>query len=73
VQDTQEQSGLTLEERRINVRGAFRATMRAPAGHVALVDDVLTTGNTAAAAAQELHRAGVQKIELWAIARVTLD
>lgn len=70
---TQEQSGLALEQRRQNVRDAFRATMRRPIEHVALVDDVLTTGNTAAAAAQALHCTGARRIELWAIARVALD
>ena len=67
---TKEQSGLSVQERRRNVRGAFRAVLRQPIEHVALVDDVLTTGNTATAAAEALHAAGVSKIELWAIARV---
>jgi ComF family protein len=67
---TKEQSGLSVQERRRNVRGAFRAVLRQPIEHVALVDDVLTTGNTATAAAEALHAAGVSKIELWTIARV---
>jgi ComF family protein len=66
---TREQSALSLVERRHNVRGAFLA--RAPcARHVALIDDVLTTGNTAAEAAHALAAAGVEKCELWAAARV---
>jgi predicted amidophosphoribosyltransferase len=36
---------------------------------VALVDDVLTTGVTAAAASQALLRAGVASVQLWALAR----
>jgi predicted amidophosphoribosyltransferase len=40
---------------------------------VALLDDVLTTGSTALAAAQALLEAGVSEVELWAAARVRLD
>lgn len=69
VNATREQSGLSLVERRVNVRGAF-AVVRAPrAAHVALVDDVFTTGSTAAEAARVLKAAGVQRVDLWAVAR----
>jgi ComF family protein len=67
---TQEQSGLPLPERRRNVRGAFRVVRLPEVQHVALVDDVLTTGNTAAEAAGALAGAGIERVELWAIARV---
>jgi ComF family protein len=67
---TQEQSGLPLEERRRNVRGAFRVVRAPDVQHVALVDDVLTTGNTAAEAAGTLAAAGIENVELWAVACV---
>jgi len=69
---TREQSGLSLEERRKNVRGAFEVVRAVPQGRIALVDDVVTTGSTAMAAAHALSAAGAREIELWAVARVLL-
>jgi predicted amidophosphoribosyltransferase len=37
--------------------------------HVALLDDVLTTGHTALAAAHALHAAGCERVEVWCCAR----
>jgi predicted amidophosphoribosyltransferase len=37
--------------------------------HVALVDDVMTTGATLRAVATALRRAGVGRIEVWVLAR----
>lgn len=70
---TLEQSGLTLAQRRRNVRGAFSVRRVPDVQRIALIDDVLTTGSTALAAARALRDAGVPEVELWAIARVTLD
>jgi ComF family protein len=67
---TREQSGLSLEARRKNVRGAFEVVQPLPAGRIALLDDVVTTGSTATAAIDALRAAGAREIELWAIARV---
>jgi len=72
VAATREQSGLSLRERKINVRGAFALRRQPHAAHVALVDDVLTTGSTASEAARVLKSAGVGRVEVWAVARVTL-
>jgi ComF family protein len=68
--ETGEQSGLSLQSRRKNVRGAFEVVRPLPPGRVALLDDVVTTGSTAMAAVDALRAAGVGEIELWAIARV---
>ncbi|HEX8779248.1 MAG TPA: phosphoribosyltransferase family protein, partial [Rhodanobacter sp.] len=56
--------------RRRNVRGAFvvRAGVVLPA-HVAIVDDVMTTGATLAECARVLKRAGVARVDVWALAR----
>ena len=61
------QRGLARDERRRNVRGAFRA--RETHGRVVLVDDVYTTGATVAAAASALRRAGAARVDVVTFAR----
>ena len=62
------QRGLTGQARRRNVAGAFAARARAPT-RVVLVDDVYTTGATAAAAASALRAAGARHVEVVTFAR----
>jgi predicted amidophosphoribosyltransferase len=61
------QRGATATERR-SVRGAFHAVATAPR-RVALVDDVYTTGATAAAASTTLRVAGARRVEVLTFAR----
>ena len=74
VRDTPSQTSLSVDERHRNVRGAFavsgaRALRRLlAAGHVAIVDDVITTGSTVAELERVLLAAGVRKVEVWAVA-----
>jgi predicted amidophosphoribosyltransferase len=62
------QQGLSLAERRRNVRGVFRATGRVPSA-VCLVDDVYTSGSTVAAAASALRAAGARRVVVVTFAR----
>lgn len=68
---TRAQSTLDAVARRRNVRGAFgiRHGVALP-DHVALFDDVLTTGATLGECARVLRRAGVARVDVWALARV---
>lgn len=61
------QRGLSLPERRRNVRGAFSAA-RAH-GRLVLVDDVYTSGATADAAAVALRAAGAEAVAVVTFAR----
>ncbi len=61
------QRGSSAVERR-TVRGAFRARATAPR-KVAVIDDVYTTGATAAAAASALRAAGARRVDAVAFAR----
>lgn len=67
--NTPSQQGLGLAERQRNLQGAFMVRKPPPYRHIALVDDVLTTGSTTDAIGQLLSRHGVEHIQLWAIAR----
>jgi ComF family protein len=75
--DTAHQIGMTRSEREHNLRDAFwiAATQRwrLAGHHVALVDDVLTTGATAHAAALALVRAGASRVDVWVVSRTLLD
>jgi ComF family protein len=66
---TAPQAGLTNSKRRLNVSGAFVAKTRLDGLHVLLVDDVLTTGASAAACARALKRAGARRVTVLALAR----
>lgn len=73
--DTAHQIGMTRREREHNLRDAFWVARSVSSLHgqrVALVDDVLTTGATAHAAALALRRAGAAGVEVWVVARTPL-
>jgi ComF family protein len=63
------QAALPWRERRRNVRGAFATSRAFDGARLALVDDVMTTGETASAAAAVLRRAGATHVEAWVVAR----
>ncbi|WP_233440335.1 ComF family protein [Modicisalibacter coralii] len=71
VKATPTQRGLDRRARQRNLRGAFAVDRRLPA-HVALVDDVMTTGASLDALARVCRDAGAQRIEAWAAARTPL-
>ena len=79
LRDTPSQTSMSMEERHRNVRGAFavngtRARRKLlVAGHVAVIDDVMTTGSTLAEMKCALLAAGVRQVDLWAVARVSLS
>lgn len=69
MRDAPPQAGLTLRERARNVRDAFEATQSLAGLSVAIVDDVMTTGATLAAAAVAARAAGAARVEAWVVAR----
>jgi predicted amidophosphoribosyltransferase len=71
--ETPHLADLPRAERARAIRGAFElspgASARVAGAHVALVDDVMTTGATSAEAAQVLLAAGAAAVDLWVFAR----
>ncbi len=71
LRSTESQAGLTPRQRRQNVRGAFKVSdpSAVQGKSILLVDDILTTGATARAAAQSLIRAGAASVYVATLAR----
>lgn len=69
--DRAPQAGLDRAARRRNLQGVFAVPHGAAVAgrHLALVDDVLTTGATVAEAAQTLLAAGAATVQAWVLAR----
>jgi len=70
VRATRPQSDLPAAERRVNVRGAFRASRAVAGRHVLIVDDVLTTGATLGECARALRAGGARCVGVLTVARV---
>lgn len=66
---TPSQALLSASQRRSNLRGAFALTRPLQARHIALVDDVMTTGSTLNALSNLLRHAGAERLDVWVCAR----
>jgi len=66
---TQPQTELKGKERRRNMKRAFALARPVTASHVAILDDVVTTGTTVNELAKVLRKAGVARLDVWACAR----
>lgn len=73
VRPTAPQQGQSAAQRRRNLRGAFAADAEVAGLHVAIVDDVMTTGATADALAKCLNQAGAAEVSAWVVARALKD
>ncbi len=69
IRDTPPQMGLKHDMRRRNVRGAFACSGDIRGLHLALIDDVMTTGTSLDELAATLKRAGAAEVSCWVVAR----
>jgi len=67
--DTVSQTELPWKERQKNVRGAFACRQDLTGKHVAIVDDVMTSGATLNELSKVLRRQGAVTISIWVVAR----
>ena len=67
--ETDEQKTLSASARSINLQDAFRLQHPLPFQHIAIFDDVLTTGSTSAELQTLLLASGATKIQIWTCAR----
>lgn len=70
--NTEKQVSLSLKKRKLNLLKAFVANSNTYK-HVTIIDDLLTTGSTANALALCLKETGVERVDVWCIARTGLS
>lgn len=70
IRHTRSQLGLSAQQRAKNTHKAFKYEPIIPYSHVAIVDDIITTGSTANEVTKTLHYTGVTTVEIWGLARV---
>lgn len=68
IKQTQAQPGLDSIERKKNMKNAFLIDCKLPE-HIAIVDDVVTTGMTVSELAKQARLRGAKQIDVWCIAR----
>ena len=66
---TQKQQDLDRRARLNNLKQAFEVKADVNNKHIAVVDDVVTTGATAETLATLLKAAGARRVDIWALAR----
>lgn len=72
IRDTQSQSDLPADERRANIRNAFVLSGTPELDHIAIIDDVMTTGSTLAEMARLFQRKNACRVDAWVIARTVM-
>ena len=73
IRHTTAQLGLDAKQRRANLRHAFDLSGKPSYRHIALIDDVVTTGTTVSSLATLLKSKGVERVEVWSLCRAALN
>jgi ComF family protein len=67
--NTLHQIDLAAKDRHKNIKNAFKVIKQVDAQHIAILDDVMTTGSTVNELAKTLKKAGVTRVDIWVCAR----
>ena len=67
--NTTQQTALAAKQRKKNLKNAFVLKKPISAQHVAILDDVMTTGSTVNELAKVLKKAGIKRVDVWVCAR----
>jgi len=70
---TEPQFELSHAERKNNLKNAFDVIHQIPAKHVAIIDDIMTTGSTLNELTSALLKSGIEKVDIWTCSRATLN
>lgn len=73
IKHTAPQTGLAWKLRQKNIRNAFTCKIELTGKHVAVIDDVMTTGATLNELAKVIRQQGATEISNWVIARTPSD
>jgi len=73
IKNTPHQISLTAKQRRKNIKNAFQVTKLPKVNHIAILDDVMTTGATANELARLLKSAGINQVDVWLCSRAKMD
>jgi ComF family protein len=71
--NTTPQFDLVIAERTKNMQQAFELIHKITAKHVAIIDDVMTTGSTVWELSKNLIASGVERVDVWTCARATIN
>ncbi len=69
IRNTPHQTELPAKQRLINVKNAFIVNNSTNIQHIAILDDVITTGSTANEIAKLLKKSGVARVDVWGCAK----
>jgi ComF family protein len=69
IKETAAQATLLAKERQYNIKQAFKVNKNFSGQHIAVIDDVITTGHTMTEFCKSLKKAGASKIDVWCCAR----
>lgn len=73
TRNTPPQQQLKRKQRQKNLKGAFQVNHSLNGQHIALIDDVVTTGSTVSELSRLLKKAGASRVDIWCLARTPLE